>query len=458
VVASCPVCSTETSESTEHCPKCGFPRSLAARLDGPVPLPADPEAGLSPEAAGPPARPSASAGPEAEVNASIARALEERMELLLTIDRDVPDVTGELCEAALNEASGRITDAQQVLRSAQARLDQETEELLGRHLENLEARGRVLQATGLRLALEDELGRLAETIVAGNVAASVAALSATERRLDSIEAHWRGLQGLFAQVTSLRAQATDLGIHLDGLPDRLVAARASLSSMPVTEHDLDVAAQAAAETLMHLHEAIPPALESELRRHAQALEGRRGRAPRLQTARRRQTEAVQHLKSGRLEDAVRSVRELRTAVEELAREAEEVPTAPPPPVPVAVPEPPAGPATVPTAERSPGPQHPGSTAPPEAPGVPRAPGGRPPGAAGAAAPPTPDAATVDVLMKKARSLAVRVRSLPADSEEASIAARQIHEATELLRQGQFAAADEALSRLMRALVGAGSRS
>ena len=446
VEASCPVCNTPSSGPTEHCPKCGFPSALAGRLGGPVPSPAEFEDMPSPAAAGPAVRASEAVRPEAEVNASLARALEQRTELLLTIDQDVPDVTGELCEAALNEASGRVTEAQQVLRSAQGRLERETEELLGRHLENLEARGRALQATGLRLALEDELGHLAESIVAGDPAASVAALAAAEHQMDALEARWRDLQGLIAQVTGLREQAVDLGIQLDGLPDRLAAARATLAAMVVTEHDLDAAAQAAAETLMQLHEAIPPALEAELRRHESTLESHRGRPPKLQTARRRHAEAVQHLKSGRLEDAVRSVRELRVAIDELAKQVEEGPAV----VARAVPAPP--PAGPPAGTISPG-------SAPEPPAVAAGPvGAEPTRPLEETAASPPDSATVEVLMTKARRLAGRVRSLPADSEEAFTAARQIHEATELLRQRRYAEADAALSRLMGALVDVGSRS
>jgi len=453
VVENCPVCSTAFPSTAEHCSKCGFPRALLARLDGPLTAPADGGAVPEPPPIPTPAHDPRPPGPEAEVNAVLARALEERMELLRAIDRDAPDVTGELCEAALNEASGRVADAQQVLRSAQGRLDRETEELLGRHLENLEARGRALQATGLRLALEEELGHLAETIVTGDAAASVAELAAAEHRLDGLEAHWRGLQGLIAQVTTLREQATDLGIRLDGLPDRLAAARASLASMAVTEHDLDAAAQAAAETLMHLHEAIPPALESELRRHAGTLDGHRGRPPKLQAARRRHAEAVEHLKGGRLEDAVRSVRELRAAIADLAKEVE----APPPkavgPAPVRPPTP------VPPAEASVAPPPKAVAEPsPVAPARPvgaATPGPTPvaPQPAAPGGPPSP--ITVDLLIKKARSLAVRVRALPPESEEAASAARQIHEATELLRLRRYEEADEALSRLMRALVSVG---
>jgi hypothetical protein len=65
---------------------------------------------------------------------------------------------------------------------------------------------------------------------------------------------------------------------------------------------------------------------------------------------------------------------------------------------------------------------------------------------------------IEALVMKARSLAVRVRALPADSVEANQATRQVQQATELLRLRRYAEADAALSRLMRALVDVGSRS
>ena len=454
MVESCPVCETTVPASEEHCSKCGFPTALVHRLGAPLSeVPVGPEDEPLPPA--PPvrsARAAREAGPEADVNASLARALEQRTELLLTIDRDAPDVTGELCEAALGEASGRVAEAQQVLRSAQGRVDRETEELLGRHLENLEARGRALEAAGLRLALDEELGHVAETIVGGDTASGVAALAEAERRMDGLETHWQGLQTLIAQVTSLREEAGRLGIALDNLPDRLPALRTDLAAMPATERDLEAATQVAAEALMRLHEAIPPALEEELQRHAKTLDAHPVRASRAQVARRRHTEAVDHLKGGRLEDAVRSVRELRAALEELAYPSEEVAAEPEP----GAPAPPGRPtpvvtlsAEVPKASASPGG---GVPSPSAAPAVPPAPVAAPP--AGRA---PPDPAVVETLMKKVRSLAVRVRALPVDSPEAAAAARQIHEATELLRTRRYTEADAALSRLMRSLDDAGSR-
>lgn len=457
MLASCPVCDAPVEDGEDHCAKCGFPVLLRKRLSGSVPDPLEPEPELPAAPAPPAARASAMEGPEAETNASLARALEERMELLRTIDRDAPDVTPEMCEAALNEAAGRLADAQQVLRSAQGRLDSETEELLTRHLENLESRGRALEATGLRLALDDELGHLAESMVGSPAEASVAALAAAERRMDGLETHWRSLQGLIAQVATLRQRAAELGIALDQVPDRLSSVRASLASMPVTEQELDIAAQVASETLMRLHDTIPPALEVELARHAETLDRHLGRRTKTRAARLRHAEAIQHLRSGRLEEAARSVRELRAELDELAQEVEELPpTEAPAFAPTDAPASPPAPAAL---EAPPGP---GLSAQPEKEAKPPAAEGLMPPTATPALPsapsdarPAPDAATVATLMKKARSVAARIRSLPANSEQATAAAREVHEATALLRAGKYEEADAALSRIMRALVGTG---
>jgi len=461
-VESCPVCHEPTPESAGHCPKCGFPTALAETLDGPVsgPTVAAPE--LPAAAPLPGAKRPRTPSPEAEVNALLARTLGERMELLRTIDRDAPDATGAMCEAALNEASGRVTDAQQTLRSAQERLDSETEELLANHLAGLESRGRALEATGLRLPLDEELGHLAESISSSDLPTSIAALVAAERQLDGVEAHWRGLQGLFAQVATLREEATALGIDLSGVPDRLDATRSGLATMPASEHDLDAAAQVAAETLMRLHETIPPALEQELAQHQGRLDSHPHPSDRLPSARKLHSEAVRHLKSGRLEDAVRSVRELRGVLEELARER---PT--PPPERPAPPEAPA-PREAPEAPERPTSSArevaavPAPPAPPKGEEVVSAPTEmRGPAGPRPTAPTTPEAArraldaeTLATLTRKARSLAARVRALPSEGEAAQMAARQIHEATELLRARRYQDADAALTRLMRLLTAA----
>jgi len=432
VEGSCPVCQGPVPEGSGHCPKCGFPMALGERLDGPLAAADPPPPDASNDASMRAEAPDRTGGAEGEVNTAIARALQERMELLWTFDRDAPDATGALCEAALNEASGRVTDAQQILRSAQSHLDRETEELLARHLSSLEARGQALEATGLRLALEDELGGLAESIVAGDPASSIAAFLAAERRMDGVEAHWRGLQALLAQAATLSSEATDLGIDVGDSGRRLDEIRRNLAAVAANDHDLDVAAQAAAETLMQLHEAIPPALEAELQRHAGALEEPASTGGRAQSARRLHSQAVGHLKSGRLQDAVQSVRELRQELQELAAEV----AARPPPQPPAPPAPAAPVATAPEAPAAAAPLPPAT-----------------PATGSVSGPSADDAAMLATLTKKARTLAVRVRELPSDSVEAQTAARTIHEATDLLRGRRYGEADAALTRLMRLLAG-----
>ena len=463
----CPICEASPPESATHCPRCGFPTELYPTLHGPITIAPAPAIEELIEGPPPPAAPAVGGGvsPATAVNASIVQGLEERVALLSTLDRDAPDVTGELCEAALNEASGRAADAQQILRSAQGRLDRETEELLGRHITDLEARGKALQETGLRVALEDQLARVAESVLAGEVAAAVPALQAAERRVGLIEAHWRGLQALVAQVMTLRAEAEALGIDIGNACGPLEAARASLATMPATEHDLDVTAQAAAQALMVLHELIPPALEAELQRHQATLEAHHAPARVRAPARKLHAEASEHLREGRLDSAILSLRELRGELARLEREA-------PPPAPrVEAPAPVATSPVVPTApsaasagetpsvsELAAAPA-PVASAPIPSPATPPAAGpsaavpDRAPGAGVAApaasAPGEPD--VLGALMRKARSLAARVRALPPDSTEAADAAKAIQEATLLLKARRFAEADAALTRLMRTL-------
>ncbi len=65
---------------------------------------------------------------------------------------------------------------------------------------------------------------------------------------------------------------------------------------------------------------------------------------------------------------------------------------------------------------------------------------------------------LDRLLKKAWSLAARVRTLPPDTEIAHEAAVQIRDATEFLRSRMLKEADLTLTRLMRMLSSEAARS
>jgi hypothetical protein len=168
----------------------------------------------------------------------------------------------------------------------------------------------------------------------------------------------------------------------------------------LTEEILDSVAQEAAQTLMLLHEAIPSALTEELERVEKVLDRYPEEHAASAVAKRMHLEATRHLKKGRFTEAVRTVQDLRRELAELEVAAAASPAAAPPP-----------PAT------------PGET----------------------------EDEMLGRLLKKARLLASRIRTLPADSDVAHDAAVQIREATEFLRSRKLKEADLTLSRLMRML-------
>ncbi|MGI0156491.1 MAG: hypothetical protein ACREDE_10240, partial [Thermoplasmata archaeon] len=228
----------------------------------------------------------------------------------------------------------------------------------------------------------------------------------TERRVMQFESDWRGLQGLLRQIDTLRKEASDLGIPLGEIAGEVAEIRDQLRGPDITEDGLDSVAQAAAQTLMLLHEAIPSSLEEELGRHEAVLSRYPEEHPPSAAARRLHTEAARHLKKGRLSDAVQSMRELRREIDRLEQSAELRD--------VAI----------------------GTAAPRETPAV---------------APVETEAETLDRLLKKARILAGRVRTLPPESDLAREAAAQIRDVTDLLRDRELRGADQALARLMRML-------
>lgn len=400
MASSCPICEQPIASTAAHCSVCGFPTALAIeglrslgdgdelRSPGVVP----------PSGAAPATRPKGpplALSPEEELNAVISRDLRTRTQYARELGQG-PDVTSELCQAALSEAEGRVAEALEILRSAQGRYETETEEMLRHRLAALHERQDLLEKTGVRFALETDLDRIGDAKRAEDQGAAIALLLQAERRVGQLESDWKGLQGLLAQIEGLRNEALELGIPLGEISGELEALRERLAGPEVTEEALDRAGQEAAQVLMLLHEAIPAGLTQEIARHEEALSRYPEDHPPSIGARRLVADASRHLTKGRLSEAAQSVRDLRRAIAELER-------APPP--------------------------------------TPPAPG----------APLESDDQALDRLLKKARSLAGRIRTLAPDSEAARDAAIQIREATDLLRARQLDAADLTLTRLMRML-------
>ena len=410
--SSCPVCEQPIASTATHCAVCGFPTALAIeglRSLDPTSAPdvegdghatasfPSPSAARTSSAHAPPP-----ASREGELNGVISRDLLTKMDLLRQVGRG-PDVTRELCQAALIEADGRVAEALDILRTAQGRLDVETDQLLRQRLEVLEQRRQELQAKGVRFAVNADLGRLSDAIESGDREAAVTVLIEVERRFAQFESDWRGLQGLLAEIEGLHRQASELEFPLGEISGELEAIRDRLRDAELSEESLDAVAQEAAQTLMLLHEAIPASLEEELKRTGEALiELPEEYAP-AAAARRHHLEAGRHLRKGRLSESIQNIRELRRELAEVERVRGGPPAAPPP-----------GPVAAPASTET-------------------------------------EDEMLGRLLKKARSLASQVRSLPPDSESSRDAAAQIREATDLLRMRRLKEADETLTRLMRVL-------
>ncbi|MGP8076280.1 MAG: hypothetical protein ACLP8Y_06075 [Thermoplasmata archaeon] len=400
--SSCPICEQPIPSTAVHCSVCGFPTGLAIEglrsMDGEdsrstatgAPTQAAPREPPAPHVL----------SPEEDLNAAISRDLRSKMELARELGRGAADLTNELCEAALSEAEGRASEALGILRSAQSRLESQTDELVRQRLTELGERRESLEKTGAHISVGDDLRRASDLLATGEREDAIRRVVDTDRRMTQFESDWRGLQGLLAQVEGLRSEASEIGIPLGEIASEVEAIRDRLREPNLTEDALDAVAQEAAQTLMLLHEAIPSALAEELLKGESVLDRYPEDHAASAVAKRLHLEATRHLKKGRLAEAVRSVQDLRRELAEL-----EVAAAASPAI-AAIP----GPTIEETEEEM-----------------------------------------LDRLLKKARSLASRVRTLPPDSDIAHDAAVEIRQATDLLRSHKLKEADLTLTRLMRML-------
>jgi hypothetical protein len=418
VATSCPICEQPIPSTIAHCSTCGFPTALA--IEGLRSLTEEPPPPPAPTKPTPPkptakARRAAAAvpNPQAELCAQISEDLLTKLMLIRELGGEAPDVSSEMCQAALTQADGRVGEALQVLRNAQSRLVQQSQQLFERRILRLEAQNTDFEKDGLQLGLTAQLRELRAKFGRGDREEALQSLIELDRRVDRFYSDWSGLKGLMAQIDALLNQAKNLDISLGELEGDVAVLREKISHLTLEEAAFDALAQSAAQRLMQLHEAIPSSLEAELNRHEQALATYPEEHPPSIPARRLHLEATRHLKKGRLNEAAQSVRELRAQIVMLEK------TEPPESARRAVPT--SG--VVPSRN----------------------------GQSGGGAPAETDGEALDRLLTKARMLAARVRTLPTDTDASFDAAAEIRRATDLLREHRLEEAELTLTRLMRTL-------
>jgi tetratricopeptide (TPR) repeat protein len=403
MASGCPICEQPLPSTAEICTTCGFPTALALdafrALSEGDPTPVQPTAygrSSEPSPRRKERRPTVP-DPQEELCHKIAQETDAHLAILQELGGETPDVVSDLRQAALSQAEGRVVEALDILRRALGRVQDETEGLFARRLRDLEQRDAALQRSGIGTAVPLETARMRELFQAGNRLEAVAQLKTVDLSLARIEGDWKGLQGLLKQVESLREGFRETGGSVADIERDIAEVRRLLAGPGTTAESLDKASQVAARAVMVLHEELPKAIEIELAEHDELLATLPDDHLKARGARALHTEAVRHLRRGRLPEASTALRQLRGVVEQLRRE----------PAPVAA--------------------------------EPRSEVAEPPGE------------FLNRLLVKARSLAAQVRSLPPDSEIAYEAAAEIRRATELLRARQLDEAEATLGRLMRTL-------
>lgn len=420
--ADCPVCEATLPTSVTHCPGCGFPAVLYDRLGASTPFtrpprsaPTAPVSTVAPVAEGPPS-------PSSQLAERTARELRRKGELLARLGVDAGTLSRSLCDAMLRESSGEVEPALAELKAAERTADGSVRAALTVRLGRLKQRRGKLIESGVELPRDKELDRLEENLLPEEPWRAAELLLAIEERFALIESQWHGLEQAFAQVADLRALAAKAGFPVTDVTSRTDATRSRLGSGPVRP---EVIARAVRETTQE-QEALAHVLAGPLRAELDRLGGALHQHPddRAERNRRRalQDRAADDLSAGRTAEALRAVLELRSLLGAAA------------PVP---------------------PSH-ATPAAPSAPVAKSPEPGTPPGHTASSPSPRPGSdVSIDSLLAKARSFAVRVRTLPPESEAGQRAAAQIHEATELLRKGRLVEADQALTRLMHTLASPG---
>ena len=412
---SCPICGTSLESAVPTCPGCGFPtalareaeRALAETAGGSAPTSTRPS-GTSSAVLRPPEATRRAADPQVEVCDRSAREIRGDLAVFIQLGGDVGSVMTEMGQAALVQADGRTAEAADLLRGVQQHIASETNDLFVRRVGDLEFRQQALLKEGVGVDFGVDITWMRKEFEAGRRSSALSLLQIVDHKLSRMESDWRGLRGLLRQIDALRQAAGSIGEEPPKVRETLDGIREILSRSPVDSNALDTVAQSAAEALMMLHETLPTIIHQELDRDGLLLGKRTTEDEATVAARALLAETSRDLRKGQLIDACRHLGQLRTAMK-----------------PLEVPEP----AAAKPAEAEPS----GLTSGP------------------LPAPAESEADQLSRLLKQARELAGRVRSLPPDSEISFEAASEIRRATELLRASRLDEAELTLSRLMRTL-------
>lgn len=417
MATNCPICEQAMEPGAAVCGTCGYPAALALDALKALAEPTSAPIGDSPTAPGGTieSAPMPAVDPQEAVCNRIALQIDAELNVLVDLGGDPLAIASELRQAALSQADRRVVEALGLLRQAHARLATQTDELFEARVRDVEERALRLRGAGVAVSIDDDLARLRAEMDDAERAPALRRLHELDDRLARLEGDWNGLRSLLRQIEGLREAIKSYRAPIPEVEEDVTRVRALLARPGVTPSILDEASQIASRGLMLLHEELPPHFEAELTRHAASLEKYPEDHPKAQAARSAHAEAVRHLRRGRLSDANERLIELRKTLEGMTAERPATPRPAPATVAPVAPAPlPAGPATaLPTTEE--------------------------------------DDAALQRLLEKARGLAQRVRSLPAESEVAFEAAGEIRRATEFLRARRLGDADLTLSRLMQTL-------
>lgn len=419
----CLACETPLAGAHVPCPHCGFPPELTGAA----------VIGLGREGFNPPVEPASTApaaapesaafarDPEDEAIGHFARELHRSAGLIRDLGGEVEESLGEARHAALLQTEGRASDALSVLRESQVAATTRVAELFEVRLHEIEERQHLLIEQGFTEEIHDRALALRAEFAESPVEAAAEHLAALDRELLALESSWADLRALLRQLDQTRAAANKLGHELPELDGQIAQVRARLARTGLTAEDVATAAEATNRVLTAFQEQLAPRLQGELDQHAHRLSRLAPDLPAGERARRVHAEANRHLRYGRLAEASFRLAELREAIAELSN----VP-------PAAAPAPRGAPSL-------------GIGGP--APAAKTPPLSAPPASGPSPAPDDP----LPKLLARARELAGRIKSLPADSPLAQEAAGQIRVATEQLRARDLDAAGRTLTELMRSL-------
>jgi hypothetical protein len=194
-----------------------------------------------------------------------------------------------------------------------------TEAAMVGRMRSLVRQGQSLEGEGIPYNYRALVAEVKEQLSAHDLAGAITSIRRAEALLEKTLRNWTWLKELLSRVDELRELASQAGVDLEVVDQRIGNAREQLRTVPLADGSLEKAAASASLALVVLNDTLPKFYTQEAQQLARSLRDARERGEDVREAGLRLAQLLQALREGQLSQIGKRFIELRHSVTRIPR-------------------------------------------------------------------------------------------------------------------------------------------